>query len=138
MVDLPGPAQRFSRWELIRDALVFQAKLFLDGLRDLLLVPVSLVALVVDLVTGGEHAGRNFYGVVLLGRRSESWIDLFAAGDRIEARQDRPEADTPRIDDVFERLEQVLQTEQERGGVTASAKRSIDRLLDSIQLKRRD
>ena len=84
MVDLPGPVQDFSRWELIRDALVFQAKLFLDGLRDLLLVPVSLVALVVDLVTGGEHAGRNFYGVVLLGRRSESWIDLFAAGDRIE------------------------------------------------------
>ena len=73
----------------------------------------------------------------LLGRRSESWIDLFAAGDRIEPRQDLPKEGTRRVDDVFERLEQVLLAEQERGGVTASAKRSIDRLLDSIQLGRR-
>lgn len=32
-----------ERWILIRDMLVFQCKLIVDGFRDLVLLPVSLI-----------------------------------------------------------------------------------------------
>ena len=33
-----------NRWLLIRDTLVFQAKMLLEGIRDLVLVPLTLLA----------------------------------------------------------------------------------------------
>ena len=33
-----------DRWTLIRDVAVLQVKLIVDGLRDFILVPISLVA----------------------------------------------------------------------------------------------
>ena len=71
-----------SRWELVRDALIFQGKLFVDGLREAAMIPLSLVAVVMDVLGIGGRAGRNFYDVVLLGRQTEQWINLFSAADR--------------------------------------------------------
>ena len=38
--ETPPPAA--PRWTLVRDVAVFQVKLLVDGLRDLMLVPASL------------------------------------------------------------------------------------------------
>ena len=38
------PPETRDRWSLIRDIAVLQAKLVVDGFRDLLLVPASLIA----------------------------------------------------------------------------------------------
>ena len=40
-----------DRWTLARDIAVLQVKLLTDGLRDLLLVPASLTAGLISLVT---------------------------------------------------------------------------------------
>jgi hypothetical protein len=69
--------QRSPRAELVRDAAIFQIKLLADGLRDALLIPLSLVAALVGLLRGGEDCGREFGRVIKLGRRSERWINLF-------------------------------------------------------------
>ncbi len=119
-----------TRWELIRDLAVFQLKLVIDALRDVVLSPVSLVAGVVDLVRGGERPGRYFYQVLLGGRRSEAWINLWGEADRVAPRA--PGADAASLDAVVERMEQLLVEQVERGGVTASAKAAIDRSLDVI------
>ncbi len=66
-----------SRITLIWDVLILQAKLLADGLRDVLLVPVSLGALLFGLVAGGSDPGRLFRKVMVLGRRTEHWINLF-------------------------------------------------------------
>ena len=66
-----------SRWALFRDVAVFQGKLIIDGLRDLVLVPVSLAAALIGVLTEPRNPGRRFYSVVALGRRSERWINLF-------------------------------------------------------------
>ena len=69
-----------DRWTLIRDLFVFQAKLLVDGLRDLLLVPASLVAGIWSLVSGeNDRPGPQFYKLVSLGKQSELWIYLFMA-----------------------------------------------------------
>jgi hypothetical protein len=69
-----------DRWTLIRDLFVFQAKLLVDGFRDLLLVPASLVAGVWSLVSGDrDRPGAQFYQLISLGKESELWIDLFKA-----------------------------------------------------------
>ena len=102
-----------TRWELIRDLAVFQLKLVLDALRDVVLSPVSLVAGVVDLIRGGERPGRYFYQVLLGGRRSEAWINLWGEADRVAPRA--PGADAVSLDAVVERMEQLLVEQVERG-----------------------
>ena len=48
--------------------------------RDLLLVPASLVAGVLSLISGdSERPGPQFYKLISLGKQSEKWIDLFKA-----------------------------------------------------------
>ncbi len=132
-VDYPEP----NRWELLRDVFVFQIKLAIDGFRDLLLVPISLIAALVDLVTPQHRAGQHFYDVVLLGRRSEKWINLFGAANRV-LRGHEPVLyqDEPRLDDLVSRMEKMLVEQYENGSVTASAKGAIDKVLDSVQKRR--
>ena len=65
------------RWRLMRDVLVFQAKLLVDGLRDLILSPVSLVAGLVGLIADRDDPARHFRKVLEFGANSEVWINLF-------------------------------------------------------------
>ena len=61
-----------DRWTLIRDLFVFQAKLLVDGLRDLLLVPASFVAGIWSLVSSDNgRPGPQFYQLISLGKQSE-------------------------------------------------------------------
>ena len=76
MNDTDGTS-RNPRTELVRDAAVLQLKLLVDGLRDALLIPISLVAALLGLLRGGPDCDREFRRVIKLGRRSERWINLF-------------------------------------------------------------
>jgi len=66
-----------SRLQLIWDVLVFQLKLTVDGLRDLVLVPISLFAALAGLLLGGSQPAQYFHRVLQFGRRTEFWINLF-------------------------------------------------------------
>ena len=124
-----------DRWTLIRDLFVFQAKLLVDGFRDLLLVPASLVAGVWSLVTGQkDRPGPQFYRLVSLGKQSEVWIDLFKAYENApeEVRREHEFA-VGNMDELVARFESFVVDEYERGGVTAQAKARIDKALDAIQ-----
>ena len=56
-----------DRWKFMRDVVVFQLKMFLDNVRDLVLMPVSLVAALIDLLLRGEREGARFYRVLRWG-----------------------------------------------------------------------
>ena len=127
-----------DRWTLIRDLFVFQAKLLVDGLRDLLLVPASLVAGIWSLVSGeNDRPGPQFYKLVSLGKQSELWIDLFKAYENApeEVRREHEFA-VKNMDELVDRFESFVVDEYERGGVTAQAKERIDKALDAIQRSR--
>lgn len=133
MEDSNNNATKHTRGELARDALLLQGKLLLDGFRDLVLLPVSIIAVLIDLVTGEEPAGRRFYGVVQLGRRSEHWINLFGAADRSphENRWAHSEA-SGKLDDLVEQVEKVVKDQYAEGGVTGSARSALNRALNVL------
>jgi len=124
-----------ERWTLIRDIGVLQVKLLVDGLRDLILVPLSLIAGIVSLVTTqGDKPGPHFYQLMAWGKESEHWINLFAAlqnapdeveGSRVLGTQD--------IDEIVGRLETFVKDEVKRGGVTSQAKARLDNILDALE-----
>lgn len=124
-----------DRWTLIRDLFVFQVKLVVDGFRDLLLVPASLVAGIWSLVSGDkDRPGPQFYRLIGLGKQSENWIDLFKAYENApgEIRREH-ELAVKNMDELVDRFESFVVDEYERGGVTAQAKARIDKALDAIQ-----
>ena len=125
----PHPEIVPSRWTLMRDVAVFQLKLVLDGLRDALLLPISLFVAVLDVLGFGPRAGRQFYALLEWGRRTEYWINLFGATDHVRALTSSPR---PGVDVLVDRLERLAVQEYERGGITASTKDAVDRALDHL------
>ena len=127
----PELDRRGSRWLFIRDVVVFQLKLVLDGLRDALMIPVSIAAAVVDLlIRGPEHSGL-FYRVVALGRSSERYIDLYEAADRVEPRAATSGGEAG-VDELFRKVEGFLQEQDRKGGLTSTARVRVDKLLDVL------
>lgn len=68
----------------LRDFAIFAVKLFLDGAKDLVLMPVAVVAVALDMVAGGGRRPRVFYGVLRLAERFDLWLNLTGALDRLE------------------------------------------------------
>ena len=61
----------------LRHLVVFQIKLFVDAMRDLILSPVSLVALIIDALTRPTVKESLSYKLMHAGRRSDRVINLF-------------------------------------------------------------
>lgn len=68
---------------VLRDVLLFQFKLVVDGLKDLCLAQLALGAAVIDLVRRDGSPGRRFYGVVQLSERFDGWLDLHESLGRV-------------------------------------------------------
>lgn len=69
-----------SRGALVRDLLIFQLKLWLDGLKDVVLLPLSLAAAGFDFV----FRTRFFYRVLRVGERYDLWLNLFSSAQRAD------------------------------------------------------
>ena len=81
------PAEPNARATLIRDVIVFQGKLIVDGLRDLVLVPASLVAGIISLASGSHsQPGTQFYRLLGVGKNSGAMVfdaAVTAVADRL-------------------------------------------------------
>lgn len=73
---------------LVRDLVIFQIKLALDGVKDLVLAPVSIVAAAADIVFPGEKRGHRFYRVMVMGEKFDRWLNLFGAAEHAETSKD--------------------------------------------------
>lgn len=129
-----------ERWTLARDIGVLQVKLVIDGLRDLLLVPASLFAGVLSLLSSEDgRPGTQFYQLLGVGKQSERWINLFGAlqnapADTIHV-EPFPDAD---MDDIVRRLETFVMDEHKRGGITAQARDRFSKALNAVQRRNRE
>lgn len=110
--------RKHGRFGLLRDATVFQLKLFVDGFRDLLLAPISIVLAMLDFITNGDR----FYRLLNLGRRSDHWINLFGASEK----------DTG-LDDAVERVERAVAEQYRNGKIPASARESLLRAVARLE-----
>lgn len=115
-----------KRGTLIRNTVVFQLKLVADGFRDLLLLPISLIAAVIGLLRGGEEPDREFNQVIEVGRESEQWINLFGNHDVVENTNAAAS-----IDALFTKVEDTLKQQYLAAGTSAKAQAEIDEALQA-------
>ncbi|MEO8044591.1 MAG: hypothetical protein ABI674_06760 [Spartobacteria bacterium] len=119
-----------DHWRFLRDVAVFEFKMLLDNVRDFALMPVSLVAALLDVFFKGERQGSLFYQVLRWGAHSEEVIDVYSA----ITRQEKPVVNPNyTVDAVIARLEGVLVRECEKGGTASSIKTAMDRAINQIQ-----
>jgi len=121
----PNPSKRVT---LIRNTVVFQLKLMADGFRDLVLLPVSLIATLIGLLRGGDEPEKEFNQVINVGRESEQWINLF--GNHDDPENQNPAAS---IDALFTKVEATLKQQYLASGISAKAQAEIDKALQAAQ-----
>ena len=127
-----------DNWTLIRDVAVLQFKLVVDGLRDFLLVPVSLIAGFISLASGQKGVpGTQFYQLLNVGKQTELWIDLFGAMRNappdLAEHIHFPDAN---MDDILDNIETFVRDEERRGGMTAQARERLEKVLRGLQDRR--
>lgn len=77
-----------GRQVLLRDLIIFQIKLMLDGLKDLVTAQVALLAAAIDFIDPGERAGRRFYAVMAIAERFDRWLSLHGDAEKAAAHAD--------------------------------------------------
>lgn len=117
-----------SRASLFRESLVFQLKLMADGFRDLVLVPVSLIATLAGMLRGGSEPDREFRQVIALGKQTEAWINLF--GNHEESAGSGQAAS---LDALLNRAEEVVREQTRAGGITENAAKAVEKTLQAAQ-----
>lgn len=70
----PPPAASKS---VLRQLIVFEAKLALDGLKDIVLAPLAIIAALWDLALDGGGDRQRLLGVFNLGISFERWLNLY-------------------------------------------------------------
>lgn len=79
------PMMMATRSVTFRDFLIFQLKLWLDGLKGVAVITLSTGAMVLDFIAGQGRRPRLFYTVVRVSERFDRWLNLYAAVERMEA-----------------------------------------------------
>jgi hypothetical protein len=103
-----------TRGVTLRDFVIFQIKLWLDGMKDMVVIGVSSVAVVLDVIAGQGRRPRLFYSVVRASERFDRWLNLHAAMERMEAGESDDGlfgASTAGEDTLLGQIEQIV-----RGG----------------------
>jgi hypothetical protein len=86
----------------------------MDGIRDLLLSPVSLIAALAGILTNHPDPSRFFNRLLQIGHRSDKWINLFDTHNK--------ESDALTADDFVRKAESIVLSELEKARVTPRPK----------------
>ncbi|MDO8291159.1 MAG: hypothetical protein Q7T44_18250 [Parvibaculum sp.] len=68
----------------LRHLLRFQLKLALDALRDLLMSPISVICFQLDMLLRPDEAQSYRRAMIMFGRKTDRWINLFGEHRRDE------------------------------------------------------
>ena len=91
---------------LVRAVALLQLKLLLNAGRDLVLIPVALVAALLDLIQIKTQAPQYFRMTLKLGEHSDRWIDVWS--DPL----DECAAQRENIDTLLARVEDAVRDPQ--------------------------
>ena len=87
-------------WHLVKSVVILLFKLFLDALRDVVLIPVALAAAAIDLVMIKTNEPRYFRAVLRIGESSDRWIDAWSGGDEDAEPRENVDALLARVEEV--------------------------------------
>ncbi len=111
--------QSYDKSNSLRRLLVFQLKLAVDALRDILLSPVSIVCSIMDFVEKKQGADSYFEKLMAFGRNTEKKINLF----------EQHNTDYSTIDSVFDRVEDVIVDEYQNKNISKKTMAAIQQAL---------
>jgi hypothetical protein len=112
---------------LVRQAIVFQLKLGLDALRDVLMSPVSIILVITDIVMANNHQQSYFIRLMRLGKKSDHWINLFAVDLANSEAQDNEVASDSNVDDWLTKIEEVIKEQQVDGKLSQTGKEKLQK-----------
>ena len=121
------------RWDLLRSSLLFQLKLLADGMRDFLLVPVSIGATIAGLLRSGSDPEREFERVLEFGRQTERWINLFGTHEPFEHA-----GQAGNLDQLVTRAEQMVREQAREGDVPEQAAAALQNALETLQRRAKE
>jgi hypothetical protein len=101
-ISSPSLPEYPSRWRLARDLGVFEVKLAVDGLKDIVLAPLALAAVVADMVMPAETRGVFLRAVIRIGEGFERWLNLYGSKRRLDDRSVLDEGGSDVIVDYLE------------------------------------
>lgn len=107
-----------DRGVTLRDFIIFQIKLVLDGMKDFLAIWLSTGAIILDIIAGQGKRPRLFYSVVRASERFDRWINLHGVLEEMDATEsdDGLFGGSRAGDDSFVgRLEKMVRGEEELG-----------------------
>jgi hypothetical protein len=99
---------------LVRDLLIFQLKLVLDGVKGVALFQISLFAAIFDLLFGRPGRPLVFYNVLRLSEKIDLWLNLYGASKHAEENDDGLFGTSRAGDDtMLGKLEELMRDEPE-------------------------
>ena len=125
-------ARRLSRLQLLINLSIFQLKLLMDGIRDILLVPIALGCGLFGIVFGGDHPDRWFNQLLELGRRSDRFINLFNQHDG------KNTDSQPTSDEMLAPYREKLVSQAQNSPLAARANQLVDQMTDKPKPKDHD
>ncbi|MCC5778081.1 hypothetical protein H7H48_03390 [Nitratireductor sp. B36] len=111
------PESRGRRGRLVRRVILFQLKLMADGMRDVVMSPLSIAAGLLGLLSRNNSAEVYLDRLMRFGRETDHWINLF---DHRSAAND-----SPSLDRIAEQIEEALRHDYESGGLSARSARAL-------------
>ena len=103
----------------IRKLLIFQVKLAVDAIRDILLSPIAILVTLADLIEGKRGKKSYFERLMKFGRMSETHVNLF----------EQYSGKNQTVDKVLSQVEAILVKEYKDGDISAKAKATIENRL---------
>ncbi len=133
---LPLPTETDSEFNptnaaLFKLLLVFQIRLLLDGLRDVVLSPVSLLAVLLDLLSSRNRRGQYFEMLCYWGHKSDQWINLFGLPEKGLEDDVNSATRIPGVDSLVDNIEQAVRDGTLRKENRAALRSRIQQLVKS-------
>lgn len=108
---------------------MLQVKLFIGNVHNLILIPATTGAAILDLLFKSGRHGSRFYRVLEWGRQADEAIGLYGALDRRDDESKRRFT----VDTLVTQVEQAIVREYKEGGTAASVKAAVDHVLDQLR-----
>ncbi len=69
---------------LLRDLAIFGFKVLLDGLKDVVLIQVAIVAAGLDILFPTDTHGKRFYAVLRKSEDFDRWLNMYHVAQKAE------------------------------------------------------
>lgn len=119
-----APPHHDARVRLVWELAVLHVKLLVEALRDVFLSPISIIAVILGLLAGGEKPDVYFRRVQRFGRRADLWLNVFGSHHR-----------GPSADEIVRPIEQKVLAQTKPGGRFIRGAGQVNQLLDAVNRK---